>query len=350
MVRPIRVTALAVIVAVALVARANGQNLAFSLFERYLEALRVQTAIPGMSAAVLQDGQVVWRRGFGLADVESSVVARSDTPYFVADLTQTFTTLLLARCAERGFLQPDDPLRRWVPLAPDPPASLRQVLTHTSGISGVFRYDPARFALLTSVVEACARQPYRQALAEAILDPVAMLDAVPGRDFRSAVQDGGGPLFEASSADRYAAVLQRLATPYKVDKRGRATRAELLPQTIDAASGLIASVEDLAKFDAALSILVRPDTLSQAWTNATVNGVAQPTTMGWFAQTYQGHRLIWHYGLFPDAYSALVLKIPTKHLTLILLANSDGLSAPFALQNGDVTTSLFAHTFLRLFL
>jgi hypothetical protein len=36
-------------------------------------------------------------------------------------------------------------------------------------------------------------------------------------------------------------------------------------------------------------------------------------------------------------------------LTLILLANSDGLSEPFSLQNGDVTTSLFARTFLRLF-
>jgi hypothetical protein len=40
--------------------------------------------------------------------------------------------------------------------------------------------------------------------------------------------------------------------------------------------------------------------------------------------------------------------LPNRELTLILLANSDGLSAPFALENGDVTTSLFAQTFLRL--
>ncbi len=52
----------------------------------------------------------------------------------------------------------------------------------------------------------------------------------------------------------------------------------------------------------------------------------------------------------PDGYSALMLKVPTRRLTLILLANSDGLTAPFSLQNGDVTSSLFVQPFLKLFL
>ena len=59
---------------------------------------------------------------------------------------------------------------------------------------------------------------------------------------------------------------------------------------------------------------------------------------------------MWHFGYAPDAYSSLILKIPSRRLTLILLANSDGLSAPFDLSQGDVTSSLFALTFLRLFL
>ena len=71
--------------------------------------------------------------------------------------------------------------------------------------------------------------------------------------------------------------------------------------------------------------------------------------MGWFSQTYEGQRLIWQFGVVPDAYSSLILKIPARRLTLILLANSDGLTAPFPLQDGDVTASLFARTFLRLF-
>ena len=49
-----------------------------------------------------------------------------------------------------------------------------------------------------------------------------------------------------------------------------------------------------------------------------------------------------------DAYSALLVKLPTRGLTLILLANSDALS-PDALEDGDVMASIFARTFLRLY-
>jgi len=65
-------------------------------------------------------------------------------------------------------------------------------------------------------------------------------------------------------------------------------------------------------------------------------------------QSYNNERLVWQFGVVKDAYSGLILKLPDRNITLILLANSDGLSAPFALENGDVTTSLFAKTFLRL--
>jgi CubicO group peptidase (beta-lactamase class C family) len=343
-----RVTALALVALATLTSSARAQNLAFSLFERYLEPLRVQAGIPGLSAAIVQDGQIVWERGFGQADVESNLPARPDTPYNIADLTQTFTTLLLAQCAERGLVQADDPIRRWVPLATDPPATLRQVLSHTSGPTSVFHFDPARFVQLTHVVESCAGVSYKQALAQSILDRASMIDASPGREIAPVAADGD-PLFDAISVDRYAGVLQRLATPYKVDKRGRASRSELPASSVDAATGLIASVRDLAKYDAALDVIVRPATLTETWTNVTVNGTTQPSTMGWFGQTYEGQRVIWQFGVVPDAYSSLILKIPSRRITLILLANSDGLSSPFPLQDGDVTASLFARTFLRLF-
>ena len=74
-----------------------------------------------------------------------------------------------------------------------------------------------------------------------------------------------------------------------------------------------------------------------------------PTGLGWFVQNYNGQPVYWQFGLSQGAYSSLILKVPGKHLTLILLANSDGLSAPFALQEGDVNASLFARAFLRLF-
>jgi CubicO group peptidase (beta-lactamase class C family) len=350
--RVLRVAIVALCVTVALQRGAIAQNLAFVFFERYLEPLRVAAGIPGLSAAIVQDGDVVWESALGHADLESNIRTRADTPYDIGDLTQVFTTILLAKCAERGAVQPEHSIRRWVPAAPDPPATIRQILGHASGASGGYKYDPGRFALLTSVVESCMNKGYRQALADEVLDQLGMRDTVPGRDLASLpILDGNRPTFDQSDRDRYAAVLQRLATPYKVDRRGRATRAEPPPPTIDASHGLIATVRDLARFDRALDDdLVRADMRAQIWTSGAANGVTLPTGMGWFIQTYEGHRLVWHFGLVRDAYSALILKVPARRLTLILLANSDGLSAPFALENGDVTTSLFARTFLRVFL
>jgi len=57
--------------------------------------------------------------------------------------------------------------------------------------------------------------------------------------------------------------------------------------------------------------------------------------------------VVWHFGVVKDAWSSLIVKVPSRDLTFILLANSDGLSAPFALENGDITTSVFARLFLK---
>lgn len=56
-----------------------------------------------------------------------------------------------------------------------------------------------------------------------------------------------------------------------------------------------------------------------------------PYSLGWFSQWAFGERAIWHYGHY-HCYSAVFLKIPSRNLPLFLLANSDGLSAPFGLE------------------
>ena len=77
-------------------------------------------------------------------------------------------------------------------------------------------------------------------------------------------------------------------------------------------------------------------------------GVPSPMGLGWFVQWYKGERIVWHFGYVQNGYSSLIVKVPARGLTFILLANGDGLSAPFQLQSGDVTRSLFATLFLRL--
>ena len=73
------------------------------------------------------------------------------------------------------------------------------------------------------------------------------------------------------------------------------------------------------------------------------------STLHTIIEDAQGEAIVWHFGLTPNGYSSLYLKIPSRRLTLILLANSDGLSSAFDLPSGDVTKSLFAVLFLRLF-
>ena len=73
-------------------------------FETYLESLRVQAGIPGLSAAIVKDGAVAWERGFGYQNVEARIPATPDTPYPVGDISETFATTLLLQCVEERHL------------------------------------------------------------------------------------------------------------------------------------------------------------------------------------------------------------------------------------------------------
>jgi CubicO group peptidase (beta-lactamase class C family) len=325
---------------------------AASPFENYLESLRAQAGIPGMSAALVQEGQIVWERGFGFQNQEGRIRANPDTPYPIADLTQTLASVLVLQCVEQRQVGLDDPIRRYGVVLPEPGTTLRNLLSHAAvgSATEAYRYDPERYAQLTAVVEACVPQPYRKTVAVLLLDRLAMKDSVPGRD----VVDPNAQLekvFGPDTLDRYRRVLERLAVPYKVDKRGRLTRTELSPESLTAATGLVSTVRDLARFDEALdsALLLREDTITEAWTNARNGNTSLPTGLGWFVQLQRGEPVVWHFGNVPNAYSSLVIKLPSRRLTFILLANSDGLSAPFQLDAGDVTKSLFATLFLRLF-
>ena len=349
----VRPRVLALIVAVTAVLphgdSVRAQNLPFLLFERYLDPVRISAGIPGLSAAIVQDGRILWERGLGLRDIEGNFEATPATPYLIGDLTQAITGTLVLHCAQRGALRLDEPIGRWAPGAPAPNTTLLQLLTHSSSGGNGFRYEPARFALLARPVEECFDQPFRRLIAYHVFQQLNMLTAMPGYDINSVPLELR-QLFDDSLMERYASLRTQVATPYRVDRRAKATRNEIPVSGVDGANGLVASARDLADFDRGLLIHLRPDTLDSAWVNTTHNGQPTPFGRGWFVQTYNGEKLVWHFGYVPDAYSALILKVPARRLTLVLLANSDGLSAPFALHEGDVTSSLFARTFLRLFL
>jgi amino acid transporter len=131
---------------------AQAQTLTFSLFERYLDSLREQAGIPGLSAAIVQNGSVVWERGLGRQDVDGNVPASPETPYYIGALSQTMgAALALRKCVEQDSLELSDRITRWVPDYPDANATVANLLTHTTN-GGSFEYSLDRFAGLTSVI------------------------------------------------------------------------------------------------------------------------------------------------------------------------------------------------------
>jgi CubicO group peptidase (beta-lactamase class C family) len=306
-----------------------------------------------MSATLLRDGTPVWEKGYGFQNVASRVRATPDTPYLVGDMSGTLAAVLLLQCVEQRRLDLDEPFRRYGIADTEADATLRQLLSHTPAepSTDAFAYNPERYAQLTKVMEWCAPQPYRKSVAHRLLDHLAMRDSVPGTDLRDPDLPLPEGLFEPEALEHYREVLSRLAVPYKVDGKGRAERNDLPGVPIDASGGLVSTVRDLAKLDAAIDSrdLLLDDTLVAAWNPVRGrNGVASPMGLGWFVQTYKSERIVWHFGYVLNGYSSLIIKVPGRGLTFILLANGDGLSAPFQLQQGDVTRSLFATLFLRL--
>jgi CubicO group peptidase (beta-lactamase class C family) len=322
-------------------------------FESYLELLRQQAGIPGLSAAIVHEGQIAWERGFGFQNIEARIPATPDTPYLVGDISQTLAAVLLLQCVEIRRMDIDDPVSRFG-VSIEPNATLRQVLSHSQPADGgnTFNYDSQRFSQLTYAMEWCAPQSYRKSVSHRVLERLAMKDSVPGRDLqdRTVVPE---ELWDPDILERYEHVLARLAVPYRIERRGRAVRVEVTPlETLNAASGLVTTVRDLARFDAALDdgILLKEETLQVAWRNVIGrDGLPTPMGLGWFVQTHRNQQIVWHFGHVPHAYSALMIKVPARRLTLILLANSDGLAAPYQLPLGDVTKSIFGNLFLRLF-
>lgn len=326
-------------------AGAQNPSLPISLFERYLDQLRQQAGIPGLSAGIVQNGRLVWDKGFGYQEVEGFVPANGDTPYPLLDLTQTLSsTVLLHQCLELRYLELTDRVRRWNSQFTEDNTTVAQLLAHAAP-GGAFQYSAGRYAELTTVIDQCTSARYSRLITEEILNRLGMASSVPSHDLADDTQTRRD--FTNSERDRYALILRRVAVPYKVDSNRRPTRSDYPRPSLSASTGIVSTVRDLARFDAALDddILLGAQTRQRAWEAA---GSA-PTGLGWFVQRYNNERIVWHFGYARDAYSALYIKVPSRQLALILLANSDGLAAPYNLSEGDISTSLFAQLFLKLF-
>jgi CubicO group peptidase (beta-lactamase class C family) len=261
---------------------------------------------------------------------------------------------MVLRCVEERRFSLDDRVGSFDVSTREPDATIRQLLTHTSGPREHLDYDrrPDRLAPLWPLVRVCRDDSYRETLAN-LLARLGMSDSVPGANIVSLTRPTEG-MPSSSEAARYSSVLARRAMPYAVYDRARARQSSYPERSsvLSPSSGLVTTARDLAKFDLALKkgILLERETIAEAW-RAPVkgDGARLPHGLGWFVQEYNGEKVVWQYGLSENAASALIMTLPARDLTLILLANSDGLTSLYSPEKGDVRLSPFAGLFLNLF-
>jgi len=95
---------------------------------------------PGGAVAVIQDGKVVFAKGYGLANLEYDIPVTPDTDFEVASVSKQFTAMCVLLLEQDGKLSLEDEVHKYISELPDygHPVTIRQLLQHTSGMPDAF--------------------------------------------------------------------------------------------------------------------------------------------------------------------------------------------------------------------
>jgi CubicO group peptidase (beta-lactamase class C family) len=313
----------------------------------YLAAQMRQLHIPGLSLAIVRDGRITKAQGYGFANVELKARATKETVYEIGSNTKQFTAAAIMMLVEDGKVHLEDPITKYFPEAPEAwhGITIRHLLSHTSGIQNhvavphwldVFRtnlafetapsrdellkmffklplefrpgetwaYDNTGYYLLGIIIEQASGKSYWQFLDDRIFKPLGM-NATRSTDPRP--------------------IVSNRASGYEWKTDHFENRPVLLPAIAFSAGSLLSTVEDMSKWDAALSgeKLLKKSTLNQMWTAAVTNdGADAPFNygLGWFVDRYHGHRFVQHSGGTPG-FSSVIYRFLNEKLTIIILTN-----------------------------
>jgi CubicO group peptidase (beta-lactamase class C family) len=315
-----------------------------------LDTIRIKLKIPGMAAAVMEGDSILFAKGFGYADLKNHIRATENTTFRVASVTKTFTSTLIMQLVEEGKLDLNSPISKYGVDLGNKSITVKNLLTHTSeGEPGsYFQYNGYRYGKLTDIIESAAGAPLYALLMERIIRPTGMSSSAPGislvdyYDYMQKQKDMR-PFFERT--------FTRIAKPYRLDGNGQITETKYFDE-FGAFGGLATCVKDLLKYSAAIDKhqFVSAKTQQIIFTsNRTKSGTITPYGLGWFSQNYKGLDYYWHYGQ-TQGESAIFIKVPSEKLTFVVLANTEMLSQPFPLGDGDLFTSPLGQLFFKYFI
>lgn len=309
-------------------------------FHAHLEHLRVAGHIQAISAVIARDQSIVWSSSFVGSGGASQVA--DTTVFHLASLTKPLASTVILQLVDEGKVSLDDPVSKYGIVFSSPgTVRVRHLLSHTAGgTPGThYSYSGDQFSLLDSVIARAAGKPFAVAVQERIITPLGL---------RHTAATPQSAAFAASGLDK-TAYLANVAPGYTWTGSQYAPTA--YQTQFSTAAGLTSSARDYAAFSMAMDrdAFLKPATKALAFTPVTgPSGEIFPYGLGWFTTLYKGVRVIWHYGYW-TASSTLVIKVPAQGLTFVLLANTDGLSAPYPLGAGRLDASPWAREFLETF-
>ena len=304
--------------------------------ERVLQ--RYTGDVPGAALLVIRDGEPVLRRAVGLADVDAGTPVTPATNFRLASVSKQFTAASVLLLAQDGRLRLDDPVRRWLPALPASAegVTIHHLLSHTSGLpdyedlmaadfrgqvrdadvlsllstgkpffapGSAYRYSNTGYALLALVVEQASGQRYPDFLRGRIFAPLGM--------------DGSVAFVDGSNT------VPTRAYGHSADGEGWRRTDQSTTSAVLGDGGIYASIDDLAKWDAALAgdrlLSDASRALAFAAQTTTPTNEANVAAYG-YGWRLDGQGLLWHSGE-TIGFRNVILRWPEQKLTVVMLTN-----------------------------
>jgi CubicO group peptidase (beta-lactamase class C family) len=296
--------------------------------------------LPGVSVAVVKDGRLVKAAGYGLASLELDAPATEKTVYEIGSISKQFAANAILLLVEDGKVSLDDPISKFLTASPAAWSGItvRHILAHTAGLAdfdtGNIGFSYRREYSADEFVELLGKQP---------------LGFQPGERWN---YTNGFPLLgmvveRASGAPYTEFVRTRIFTPLGMESARFKVASDVVPHRADGYlykdgdyrhgenlrpaiiapnGGIMMNVVDFAKWDIAITQgrLLRPESLKVMTTPVRLNdGRTVSHGLGWFMDSFNGHRFGAHWGSTVAGYSAVIRRYVDDRVTVIALANLD---------------------------
>ena len=323
--------------------------------DRIVTAQMLRAKVPGLTVAVGVRTRLAWVQGFGTADLENSVAAAPETAYRIGSISKPITAVAAMQLAERGKLDLDAPVQKYVPSFPTKPwpITARQLLAHLSGIRHyrseeevdstrhytnlldplrVFASEPLLFEPGTSY----SYSTYGYDLLGAVVESVSgmrFLDYLRVNVFAPAGM-------EHTVEDNVFQIVPHRAHGYRRNLDGEIENCALVDTSNKIpGGGLLSTAGDLIRFAGALERgdLVKPATRDRMFApQRTRDGRPVPYGLGWSLVDLDGKRWTLHPGIQQGASSCLLVHLPTG-LSVAVLANLEEVDLePLAVRIAEI--------------